>query len=126
MLLTKARHPTAVTAVLTAWGGAGSGLMRGGAGGGAGSELVGIMHSAWPSPVLGQGASGFPHRAVGAGADGRALVTGAEGCPVHTAFSPAGVLWISVSPESALGHAGLFRCGFLALYSAPSGITTAL
>lgn len=71
-----------------------------------------IMHSAWPSPVSGRGASGFLHRAVGAGAEGRALVTGAEGRPVHIAFSPAGVLWISVSPESALGLAGLSRCGF--------------
>lgn len=95
----------------------GSGLARGGVGvwaraGGVGSGLVVIMHSAWPSPVSGQGVSGFPHRAVGAGADGRALVTGAEGSPVHTALSPARVLSISVSPESALGLAGLFPCGF--------------
>ena len=46
-----------------------------------------IIRSTWLSPVPGQHASWFPRRVVGAGADGRALVTGREGTALSTPLS---------------------------------------
>lgn len=92
-----------------------------------------IIRSAWLLPVLGQRASWFPCRAVGAGADGRVLVTGREGTAPST---PPSLLFRRLSILQPLqrvsaGLAGLLRVGFplgafLAISSPPSGITAAL